>query len=46
VVRLLLIAAAIGVVLAGVVGIVTSAALSNSGKSEPAHVTLYNYGAR
>lgn len=43
--RMLLIAAAIGVVLAVGVGFFASE-LVGSGKAEPAHATLYNYGNR
>jgi hypothetical protein len=43
--RLLLIAAAIGVVLAVAVGFF-AADLTGNGKAEPAKATLYNYGNR
>jgi hypothetical protein len=44
--RLLLIAAAIGVVLAVAVGFLASDLLSGTGSAQPAHATLYNYGTR
>jgi hypothetical protein len=44
--RLLLIAAAIGIVLAVAVGFLVNDLMSGSGNNLPAHATLYNYGTR
>lgn len=44
--RLLLIAGAIGIVLAVAVGFLVNDLMSGSGTNLPAHATLYNYGTR
>lgn len=44
--RLLLIASAIGIVLAVAVGFLVSDLMSGNGTNLPAHATLYNYGTR
>jgi hypothetical protein len=44
--RMLLIAAAVGVVLAVAVGFLASDLLSGTGSAQQAHQTLYNYGTR
>lgn len=44
--RLLLIAAAIGIVLALAAGFAATELLSSSGKTLPAHATEFNYGQR
>jgi hypothetical protein len=44
--RLLLVAAAIGVVLAVAVGFLVNDLMSGSSSNTPAHATLYNYGTR